>query len=318
MVLAMSVLPSLETDGERWLDTGDVKMLDEAVFAEEMLSSYRRAIAAVTAASDDIRAVALRLSAIWRAGGRLVYAGAGSSGLVAAEDAAELPGTFGLDEGRIAIVLPGGTAEPFHIDGAAEDDSVAGERAIAELGDLTRDALIAVSASGSTPFTVTAAAEAHRRGAFVVGIAHRPGSPLLVGADAPILLESGAEALGGSTRLAAGVAQKAALGMLSSLIGFQLGHIHQGLMVNLKADNAKLRERARGIVATIAGVGKSEAEAALREAGGEVKPAILIARGVVSIGEAVTLLAAAEGRIADTLCSAAVNKITGEGPNKGG
>src|SRR5947209_4780953 len=260
----MSGLPNSGTDGERWRGTG-VGMGDEAVFAKALLASYGRAIASVAAASGDIRAAALRLAAIWREGGRLIYAGAGSSGLAAAEDAAELPGTFGLDEGRIAIVLPGGTAEPFRIDGAAEDDAAAGERAIAGLGDLSRDAVIAVSASGSTPFTVAAATEARRRGAFVIAIAHRPGSPLLVGADAPILLDSGDEALRGSTRLAAGTAQKAALGMLSSLMGYELGHIHQGLMVNLKADNAKLRDRALGIVTAIAGVSEAGAEAALRE-----------------------------------------------------
>ncbi|WP_409192657.1 N-acetylmuramic acid 6-phosphate etherase [Bradyrhizobium sp. RDM4] len=314
----MSGLPNSGTDGERWRGTG-VGMGGEAMFVKALLASYGRAIASVAAASGDIRAAALRLAVIWRAGGRLIYAGAGSSGLTAAEDAAELPGTFGLDENRIAIVLPGGTTEPFRIDGAAEDDAAAGEHAITGLGDLSRDAVIAVSASGSTPFTVAAAAEARRRGAYVIGIAHRPGSPLLVGADASILLESGEEALRGSTRLAAGAAQKAALGMLSSLMGFELGHIHQGLMVNLKSDNAKLRERARGIVATIAGISDAEAEAALREAHGEVKPAILIACGIGSMSEAVAWLAAAEGRIDDALsrARATANGIKGEGPNKG-
>jgi len=312
----MSVLPSLDTGGERCGDTIDVA-IDEAMFADAMLASYRRAIASVASVSGDIRMAALRLAAIWRAGGRLVYAGAGSSGLAAAEDAAELPGTFGLDQSRIAIVLPGGTAEPFRIDSAAEDDAAAGEGSIAELGDLTRDALIAVSASGSTPFTVAAAAEARRRGAFVIGIAHRPASPLLAVADASILLESGEEALRGSTRLAAGAAQKAALGMLSSLMGHDLGHIHQGLMVNLKADNAKLRERARGIVAMIAGVSDAKATAALREADGDVKPAVLIACGVPGMSEAVNWLAAAEGRIDEALRRAGVHGIRAEGPNKG-
>jgi len=314
----MAVLPSLQIGGERWRDTGAATMIDEAAFTETMLASYRRAVASVAAASGDIRAAALRLAAIWREGGRLVYAGAGSSGLAAAEDAAELPGTFGFDESRIAIILPGGTAEPFRIDGAAEDDAAAGEQAVAKFGDLARDAMIAVSASGSTPFTVAAAAEARRRGAFVIAIANRPGSPLLAGADAPILLETGEEALRGSTRLAAGAAQKATLGMLSSLMGFGLGHIHQGLMVNLKADNAKLRERARGMVATIAGVSHAEAEGALREANGEVKPAVLIARGVSSVSEALTCLAAADGRIDDALRRAAVSgSAKGESPNKG-
>jgi N-acetylmuramic acid 6-phosphate etherase len=312
----MSVLPSLGADGERWRGTSAAA--DEAAFTEAMLASYRRAIASVTAVSADIRAAALRLAASWRDGGRLVYVGAGSSGLAAAEDAAELPGTFGLDENRIAIVLPGGTAEPFRIDGAAEDDAAAGEQAVARLGDLSGDAVIAVSASGSTPFTVAAAAEARRRGAFVIAIAHRPSSPLLAGADAPILLESGEEALRGSTRLAAGAAQKAALGMLSSLMGFGLGHIHQRLMINLKADNAKLRERARGIVATIADVSDAEAERALRAAGGEVKPAVLIACGVGSASEALTCLAAAEGHIDNALRRVAVSRGSqGREPEQG-
>ncbi len=289
-----------ETEGEKRREACGVPS-DEAVFADALLASYRRAIESVTAARGDIRVAALRLAAIWRAGGRLIYVGAGSSGLAAAADAAELPGTFGLDESRIAIVLAGGTAEPFRIDATAEDSAAAGTLAVAAFGDLTSDAVIAVSASGSTPFTVAAATEARRRGAFVIAIAHRPSSPLLSSANAPIFLASGEEALRGSTRLAAGTAQKATLGMLSSLMGFELGHVHQGLMVNLRADNAKLRDRALEIVAVIAGVSEARAEAALREAGGEVKPAILIASGGVSLGEAVARLAAAEGRIDDAL-----------------
>ncbi len=301
MVFTVRTQPDSGSEGDKWLEAGGGSPIDEALFADALLASYRRAIESVAAACGDIRAAALRLAAIWRAGGRLVYVGAGSSGFAAAEDAAELPGTFGLDESRIAIVLAGGTAEPFRIDAAAEDGAAAGAQAVAAFGDLAGDAVIAVSASGSTPYTVAAAAEAHRRGAFVIAIANRPGSPLLSSADAPIFLDSGAEALRGSTRLAAGAAQKATLGMLSSLMGFELGHIHQGLMVNLKADNAKLRDRALGIVATIAGVSEAKAEAALHEAGGEVKPAILIACGGVSVSEAVTWLAKAEGRIDDAL-----------------
>jgi N-acetylmuramic acid 6-phosphate etherase len=286
----------MKNKGEGWLMAGDPPT-NSSPFADAMLASYRRAIQSVAAASDAICIAAFHLAAIWRAGGRLIYVGAGSSGLAAASDAAELPGTFGLDDKRIAITLAGGIGDAFRINATAEDDIAAGAASIAAFGDLAGDAVIAVSASGSTPFTVAAAAEARRRGAFVIGIAHRPGTALLSGADAPILLDSGEEALRGSTRLAAGTAQKAALGMLSTLMGFELGHIHQGLMVNLKADNAKLRDRARGIVAMVAGIGEAEAEAALREAGGQVKAAILIARGGVSMSDAAKWLAAADGRI---------------------
>src|SRR5881396_3356787 len=108
----MRTQPNSETEGEGPRDAGDRASIDGALFADALLVSYRRAIESVAAARDDIQAAALRLAAIWRAGGRLVYAGAGSSGLLAAADAAELPGTFGLDENRIAIILAGGTAEP--------------------------------------------------------------------------------------------------------------------------------------------------------------------------------------------------------------
>ena len=300
MVFAMQAQLNSDTEREKRREACGVPS-DDAIFAEALLASYRRAIDSVTAVRGDIRVAALRLAAIWRAGGRLIYVGAGSSGLAAASDAAELPGTFGLDESRISIILAGGTAESFRIDATAEDGAATGEQAVAAFGDLANDAVIAVSASGTTPFTVAAAAEARRRGAFVIAIAHRQGSPLLSSANAPIFLASGEEALRGSTRLAAGTAQKAALGMLSSLMGFELGHVHQGLMVNLKADNAKLRYRALEIVAMIAGVSEARAEAALREAGGEVKPAILIASDGVSISEAAARLAAAEGRIGDAL-----------------
>jgi N-acetylmuramic acid 6-phosphate etherase len=98
-----------ETEGQKWLEAGGGLPSAEALFADALIASYRRAIESVAAARTDIRAAAHRLAAIWRAGGRLVYLGAGSSGLAAAADAAELPGTFGLDESHIAIILAGGT-----------------------------------------------------------------------------------------------------------------------------------------------------------------------------------------------------------------
>jgi len=171
-------------------------------------------------------------------------------------------------------------------------------------GDLANDAVIAVSASGSTPFTVG------RRGRGTPSRRlcdrHRasPGFAFTVPApDAPIFLDSGEEALRGSTRLAAGTAQKAALGMLSSLMGFELGHVHQGLMVNLKADNAKIARRALGIVAMIAGVffqrGQGERRASRDRRRGQTGDPD--ARGGVSMSEAVARLTATDGRIDDAL-----------------
>jgi N-acetylmuramic acid 6-phosphate etherase len=266
-----------------------------------LLASYRRAIECVAAAEGDIRAAAWRLAERWERGGRCIYLGAGAAGLIAAEDAAELPGTFGLDRRRIPVILAGAAGAPFDLDAAAEDDAQAAEQAVAALGDLKKDAVIAVSASGSTPFTLAGAKAARRAGAFVVAVANRPNAPLLREADVALLLDTGDEALQGSTRLAAGAAQKCALGMLSTLVGLALGHIHAGLMVNLRADNDKLHRRALGIVMAIAGVSESKAQAALAATGGEVKPAALLSSGAGDCGDAVNRLERSRGRLAEAL-----------------
>lgn len=270
-----------------------------------LLASYRRAVECVAAAEGDIRAAALRLADRWERGGRWIYLGAGAAGLIAAEDAAELPGTFGLDRRRIPVILAGADGAHFDLAAAAEDDAQAAERAVAALGSLTNDTVIAVSASGSTPFTLAGARAARRAGALVIAIANRRGAPLLAEAELPLLLDTGDEALRGSTRLAAGAAQKCALGMLSTLVGLALGHIHAGLMVNLRADNDKLQSRALGIVMSITGVAEDRARAALVATGGEVKPAALLSSGARDRSDALDRLANSRGRLAealDTLC----------------
>jgi N-acetylmuramic acid 6-phosphate etherase len=266
-----------------------------------LLASYRRAIECVAAVEDEISAAASRLANRWERGGRCVYLGAGAAGLIAAEDAAELPGTFGLDRRRIPVILAGVDGARFDLDAAAEDDAQAADQAVAALGDLTNDTVIAVSASGSTPFTLAGARAARRAGALVIAIANRRNAPLLTTADIPLLLDTGEEALQGSTRLAAGAAQKCALGMLSTLVGLALGHIYAGLMVNLRADNEKLHRRALGIVMAISGVAENEARAALAAAGGEVKPAVLLSSGARDCRDAVDRLERSRGRLAEAL-----------------
>jgi N-acetylmuramic acid 6-phosphate etherase len=266
-----------------------------------LLASYRRAIACVEAVDVEIRAAAARLAERWERGGRCIYLGAGAAGLIAAEDAAELPGTFGLDRRRIAVILAGGAGAPFDLDAAAEDDGDAAERAVAALGGLGSDAVIAVSASGSTPFTLAGAKAARRAGALVIAIANRRNAPLLTEADVPLLLDSGDEALQGSTRLAAGVAQKCALGMLSTLVGLALGHVHAGLMVNLRADNDKLHRRALAIVMAISAADENKARSALAATGGEVKQAVLLSSGARDRGDAVNRLAHSRGRLDEAL-----------------
>jgi N-acetylmuramic acid 6-phosphate etherase len=272
-----------------------------AVFLAALLESQRRAIESVAASADSIERAAEAIGARLQAGGRLIYIGAGSSALIALQDGAELPGTFGLAKERMVFLIAGGMAEIADIDPAAEDDISGAGADIAALGPLARDIVIAVSASGSTPYALARAKAARESGALLVAIANRAASPLLHIADHPILLDSGPEALHGSTRLAAGTAQKCALGLLSTLSNARLGHIYRGHMVNVRAENDKLRRRAVHIIASIAGVDEDAASASLGRAMGDVKCAIVIASGAPTRESAQDLIDQAGGHVGGAL-----------------
>lgn len=246
-------------------------------------SSVRAAIPAIAAAAEVI---AERL----RAGGALAYAAAGSSGLMALADALELPGTFGIERERIKVLIAGGDDAFKTLAGGPEDDTEEAAQAVsqAELGP--GDCLIAVSASGTTPYAVRALQEAAARGAATIAIANNRDTPLLAHAGTAVLLETPPEVIAGSTRMGAGTAQKIALNMLSTLAAIHLGHVHDGYMVNLHADNAKLRDRAARIVASITGRDVEEARRLLDRSGGAVKVAVLLAAGAASAEAAEKIL----------------------------
>ena len=243
--------------------------------ADAQVEAAQAVRGAIGSIADAAKIVAETLGA----GGRLAYAAAGSSGLMALADALELPGTYGIPRERIVVLFAGGAAALQDMAGAPEDDAAGAAREVADAGLGNDDCLIAVSASGSTPYAVGALEEAVRRGARTIAIANNAGSPLLECAEAPILLATPPELIAGSTRMGAGTAQKIALNMLSTLAAIHLGHVHDGYMVNLFADNIKLRGRAARIVAAVAGCDEQSALAALEKTGGEVKPAVLIAAG---------------------------------------
>jgi N-acetylmuramic acid 6-phosphate etherase len=273
----------------------------EQAFLSQLLASQKRAIESVAVAAQSIERAAQAIGAKLGAGGRLVYIGAGSSGLIALQDGAELPGTFGLDPRRIVYVIAGGLESIADIDAEAEDDRDAAVADVKALGAMGGDVAIAVSASGSTPYTLSAAEAARQAGALLVSIANRGSAPLLALADHPILLESGPEALHGSTRLAAGTAQKCALGMLSTLANVGLGHVYRGHMVNLRPENDKLRKRAVHIVASVAGVDEELASASLGRAHGDVKCAIVLASADVEPDKASAMIAQAGGHVGAAL-----------------
>lgn len=257
------------------------------------------AAAAVGTAFPAFAAASAAMAGALRDGRRLIYLGAGSSGLMAAADAAELHGTFGAPLDQIRIVMAGGAPQSPVLPGVVEDDEAAGAAEIEPVSP--GDVVIAVSASGATPYTCAAARTARAAGAVVIGIACNADAPLLREAAHPILLPTPPELVAGSTRMGAGTAQKIALNMLSTLMAFELGHVHDGMMVNLVADNAKLRDRARSIIASVASCDASTATHALAAANGAVKPAILIAAGAPDAAAAHALLRASQGRLRPAL-----------------
>ncbi|WP_102224566.1 N-acetylmuramic acid 6-phosphate etherase [Acidimangrovimonas sediminis] len=211
--------------------------------------------------------------------GRLIYVGAGSSGLMALADRLELAGTFGIAPERTPMLFAGGAGALLHLEGATEDDPAQATADLAALAPAAGDVALCVSASGATPYTLACAEGLAAAGCHVVGIANVADSPLLAMAEVPILLDTGPEVVAGSTRMAAGTAQKIALNLVSTMLGIELGHVHEGFMVNVQADNAKLRGRASRIVAALSGAGEAASLAALEAGGGAVKPAVLIAAG---------------------------------------
>lgn len=267
----------------------------DARILDALLAGQERAIAAVRQAAPAIARAATILAGRLAAGGRLAYAGAGTSIRVAVQDGSELPATFGMPEASLLYLIAGGRAAMFDTLADAEDDEADGAAQAAVL--TPADTLVAVAASGATPFTVAAAQRAREKGAFVIAVVNNPGSPLAAAADLEILLSTGPEVIAGSTRLGAGTAQKAALNLLSTLTHVRLNAVHDGLMVNVETGNAKLRRRAAGIVATIAGVDEARAAAALQAAHGHVKPAVLLCAGAKDIAAAQRLLDAVNGNL---------------------
>lgn len=275
---------------------------DDGRILEALVAGQERAITAVRAAIPQISRAAETVAARLARGGRLIYAGAGTSIRVAVQDGAELPATFGMAERQLAYLIAGGRAAIFESFASAEDDADAGARDAEICGP--GDALIAVAASGSTPYTVAAARRARERGCLVVGVVNNAGSALGAAADVEIALDSGPEVVAGSTRMGAGTAQKAALNLLSTLVHIKLGAVYDGMMVNVVAGNAKLKRRACGIVMRISGAPEARAAKALDDAGGAIKPAVLLCSGVAGVAEAEGILLGANGNLRAALAQA--------------
>ncbi|GAB4167133.1 MAG: N-acetylmuramic acid 6-phosphate etherase [Thalassobaculales bacterium] len=240
-------------------------------------------LAAVAAVGPAIGAIAAAAEAAvprLRAGGRLVYAGAGTSARIAVQDGVELCPTFGWPEERLAFAVAGGDGAFLRAVENAEDCAEDGVARAGLLAIGPSDVVIALAASGATPFTLGVVGEARARGALTLGVANNPQAPLLAAAEHPVLVDTGEEAVAGSTRMKAGTAQKVVLNLFSTLVMVRLGRVYRGMMVRMRSTNAKLRRRGALMVAELAGCPLDRAAAAAEAAGGDVALAVVMARGL--------------------------------------
>ena len=252
---------------------------------------------AVGAEAAKIAAAIDGIVARMRRGGRLIYVGAGTSGRLGVLDASECPPTYSAPPGLVVGLIAGGrTALTNSIEGAEDrPEDGAFDVAALNVGDI--DTVVGIAASGRTPYTIGAMEEAKRRGALVVSVTCNAGSPMAAVADIAIEPLVGPEVVTGSTRMKAGTAQKLVLNLLSTGAMIRLGKTFGNLMVDVQPSNAKLKARARRIVAEATGLNLEAAAVALDAAGGEVKPAILAQLLGISPTEARERLAAAGGGI---------------------
>jgi N-acetylmuramic acid 6-phosphate etherase len=279
----------------------DLWQADEIVDA--MIEAQFDAVAAARAARRALQRAAIAMEARLRFRGRLVYAGAGTSGRLAVQDGAELMPTFSWPEERLVLLMAGGREALLRAVEGAEDEADQARCLVRRHVIDRHDVVIAVAASGTTPFTLACLREAKARGALTIGIANNPGTPLLAESDHPILLDTGAEPIAGSTRLKAGTAQKIALNVLSSVLMILLGRVYRGLMVDVQATNRKLVQRSEEMLVRLTSCDHEAARDALRRANGSVKLAVLLLNGC-NVDDGLRLIEQANGRLGEALALA--------------
>jgi len=281
--------------------------LDAWTLTSAMEAMWEGQLAAVAAVGQAIPAITAATNAAVRAlgdRGRLIYVGAGTSARVAVQDGAELTPTFAWPQERLRFIVAGGeTAFATSVEGA-EDDVDDAVRQIEAANLSPHDVVIAVAASGTTPFSVAALQRAGEFDAVTIGIANNARTALLAAARYPVLIETGHELIAGSTRMKAGTAQKVVLNLISTGIMLRLGRVYRGMMVNMPPTNAKLWRRAEGMVAQIAGCSEAQAAKALEETQGDIKVAALVVLGYDK-AEAEATLAQQEGNLRRVLAALA-------------
>lgn len=254
--------------------TRDLDRLSIAELVARILDEDARVANAVRETRPAIERACQALVEALDAGGRWINLGAGTSGRIGALDAAEIPPTFGLDRERVQALIAGGAPALTGAVEGAEDDVGAAVRELEKLALTRGDVLVALSASGHTPYALAGLEHARRIGARTIGITCAPDSPLATRAEIAIVAVVGPEVIAGSTRMKGGLAEKMILHTLSTAVMVKLGRVRGNLMTGLRAVNTKLQERAVRILCELARVSPAEAERALDAADGSVEKAL--------------------------------------------
>lgn len=280
------------------LDTYATPALLDAFIADQ-----NAAVAAVKAAMPQLAAAVDAALPRIRAGGRLLYAGAGTSGRLGVLDSVELYPTFSWPRERAVAVIAGGQGAMFVAVEGAEDDRAQGAADLNALNPGPNDVALLLAASGGTPYVLGAIDAARAAGALTIAFANNPGAPVTQQAEIGITLDTGAEVISGSTRLKAGTSQKIALNTFSSALMVRLNKVYGNLMVDLKATNAKLVKRALALTVRASGASEVEAKAALEQCDHHVKTALVMLKRGVGAAEAQALLEKVDGNVGKALAA---------------
>lgn len=279
-----------ETVARRFATLEDWSSLD---LVEGILEGQFSAIAAVHGARGVVAEAIEKSAARLERGGRFIYVGAGTSGRISTQDAAELPPTFNWPYARAISIMAGGNGAFIEAVEGAEDSETEAPQMLDAHAVGPNDVVIGLAASGRTPFTIAGLAHARAKGALTIGIHNNPGGQVGAVSEIDILLDTGAEILAGSTRMKAGTAQKVALNCISTGVMVRLGYVYRGLMVEMRPTNHKLRERAVDIVVRLTGAQGALARQRLVETDYSIKlTTLMIAKGLDRDGAEAALEAA--------------------------
>src|SRR6266853_135593 len=274
--------------------------LDKKLTLEIVRAIHREDATVATAIAGALPAIARAVSAIAQAfhqGGRLFYVGAGTSGRLAALDAAEIPPTFGTPARMVQAVIAGGRRALTHAVEGAEDNRARGARDLATRGLNRNDVVVGITASGSTPYVLGAVEFARRRGAVTIGVTSNPRTSIAEMAKISMVTPTGPEVITGSTRMKAGTAQKMVLNMLSTAAMIRLGRVYDNWMIGVALTNQKLQARGLRILTAASGATVAEATRALRQSGHNMGIALIMLKSGAPAREAQRRLREAGGNV---------------------